>query len=466
MTNLKYTNSLFIFRRDLRLQDNTALNQALNQSQRVIPCFIFDPQQIQPHPYQSQPGLVFMLQALQSLQQELAQLSGKLALYYAAPETVITRLFTEQKIEAVYFNRDYTSFSRQRDDKLTQLCHKLGIDVYVIPDALLHEPEHRLKSDFSPYKVFTAFYNNARQIPIALPQTLLRGQFLNLETGITPEQFQPTNSQFANVSWRGSRDYALETLNQLHDCKTYETERDFPALNNTSHLSVHLKFGTCSIREAYYSIVEQLGNEHPLLRQLYWRDFFHHLAYHFPFVFERSFLPQFANLSWENNLSFFQVWTEGKTGFPIVDAGMRELNATGLMHNRVRMIVASFLVKDLHIDWRWGERYFAQRLLDYDPCVNNGNWQWAASTGCDAQPYFRIFNPWLQQQKFDPDCVYIYRWLPELKDISQKTLHQWDKKHVLCDYPAPILNHSHESQISKIRFKEVSSIYSLTSTSG
>ena len=211
------------------------------------------------------------------------------------------------------------------------------------------------------------------------------------------------------------------------------------------------------MREVYYAITEQLGSEHPLLRQLYWRDFFTHIAYHFPQVFGRPFLEKFANLHWDNNRDYFQAWSEGKTGFPIVDAGMRELNATGFMHNRLRMIVASFLVKDLHISWRWGERYFAQHLVDYDPCVNNGNWQWAASTGCDAQPYFRIFNPWLQQQKFDPDCRYIYRWIPELKAFSPKTIHQWDKKHHHCNYPAPIIDHARESQIPRRGLRNQSS---------
>jgi deoxyribodipyrimidine photo-lyase len=361
----------------------------------------------------------------------------------------------------VYLNRDYTPFSRQRDEKITQLCHSLNIDLYSIPDVLLHEPEHCLKSDNTPYKVFTAFYNNAKQIPVRLPQPLSAGQFLSLDSNVSVEQFSANVEALKQAALCGGRESALETLKQLQHCQDYETERDIPALDSCSQLSTHLKFGTCSIREAYYSIVAQLGNEHPLLRQLYWRDFFHHLAYYFPFVFGRAFLPQFANLTWDNNPEFFQAWTEGKTGFPIVDAGMRELNETGLMHNRVRMIVASFLVKDLHIDWRWGEQYFAQHLLDYDPCVNNGNWQWAASIGCDAQPYFRIFNPWLQQQKFDPDCAYIYRWLPELKGISAKALHQWDKKYVAGDYPAPIVDHSRESQLSKSLFKQAATAQQL-----
>ena len=177
------------------------------------------------------------------------------------------------------------------------------------------------------------------------------------------------------------------------------------------------------------------------------------MAHHFPYVFERPFLEKLVKLRWENKLDHFEAWCVGKTGFPMVDAGMRELNTTGYMHNRVRMITASFLVKDLHVDWRWGERYFAQHLIDYDPCVNNGNWQWAASTGCDAQPYFRIFNPWLQQLKFDRDCRYIYRWLPELRGFSPAIIHGWNKKHFVCDYPAPIVDHARESKVAKDSYK-------------
>jgi deoxyribodipyrimidine photo-lyase len=207
------------------------------------------------------------------------------------------------------------------------------------------------------------------------------------------------------------------------------------------------------VREAYHAIKRQLGGENPLLRQLYWRDFLTHIAYHFPKVFGHAFIDKFDTLVWDNDREKFQAWADGKTGFPIVDAGMRELNATGFMHNRVRMITASFLVKDLHISWRWGERYFAQHLVDYDPCVNNGNWQWAASTGCDAQPYFRIFNPWLQQQKFDPQGHYLYQWLPELRNVPIKTIHQWEAKHYGDFYPAPIVKHSEAVAVTKGRYK-------------
>ncbi|MGZ8190600.1 MAG: cryptochrome/photolyase family protein [Methylococcaceae bacterium] len=459
---ITYEISLFIFRRDLRLYDNTALNEAMQLSRQVIPCFIFDPRQIEAHPYQSKPGLQFMLQSISDLQQQLQVTGGKLELYHASPELVIRSLYEQQHILSVFINRDYTPFSRRRDYELAELCQQLGIKIHSLPDALLTEPEQAVKNDQSPYKVFTAFYNNARQFQVALPQALIKRNFLSSGSDFTLDQLGLALAESTSDVIQGGRNQALDTLDRLDELVDYQNTRDFPALDATSKLSAHLKFGTCSVREVYYAITEQLGSEHPLLRQLYWRDFFTHIAYHFPQVFGRPFLEKFEHLRWDNNRDYFQAWCEGKTGFPIVDAGMRELNATGFMHNRLRMIVASFLVKDLHISWRWGERYFAQHLVDYDPCVNNGNWQWAASTGCDAQPYFRIFNPWLQQQKFDPECRYIYHWIPELKGFPVEIIHQWHKKHSDCSYPVPIIDHAHESRIAKALFKEAITTYAST----
>jgi deoxyribodipyrimidine photo-lyase len=395
-----------------------------------------------------------MLQAIADLDQQLQSVDGKLTLYKGLPEQVIASVLKQQSIQAVFINRDYTPFSRRRDAELVETCKKLGLQIHILADALLNEPEQALKSDHTPYKVFTAFYNNARQFPVALPQTLSAQRFLYIASEVSIEQVALSFTQATMEIIKGGRLQALGILEQLAEQADYLTTRDFPVLDSTSKLSAHLKFGTCSVREVYYAITQNLGSEHPLLRQLYWRDFFTHIAYHYPRVFGKAFLEKFANLRWDNNMEYFQAWAEGRTGFPIVDAGMRELNATGFMHNRVRMIVASFLVKDLHVSWRWGERYFAQHLVDYDPCVNNGNWQWAASTGCDAQPYFRIFNPWLQQQKFDADCQYIYRWIPELKAYTPKMLHQWHKQHQLGSYPAPIIDHAVESHSTKARYKD------------
>jgi deoxyribodipyrimidine photo-lyase len=244
----------------------------------------------------------------------------------------------------------------------------------------------------------------------------------------------------------------LKKMSGFHD---YGRQRDFPGVNGTTGLSAHVKFGTISAREFYHAVSDSLGQEHILINQLYWRDFFTQIGYHYPKVLGAAFQDKYARVAWSIDPADFTAWSEGRTGFPIVDAGMRELNATGFMHNRSRMITASFLVKDLHIDWRMGERYFAQKLVDYDPLVNNGNWQWAASTGCDAQPYFRIFNPWLQQVKFDPAAVYIKKWIPELRNFPAEAIHALGKHPSvsLDGYPRPMVDHHLAKEETKSLFR-------------
>lgn len=447
----RFAKSLFIFRRDLRLVDNGGLNAALQQSEQVLACFIFDPRQIDSHPYQSQAGLQFMLEALEDLRQQFRSHQCRLGLYQGQPEHIVSRLHQKHVFDALFVNRDYTPFSRRRDADLQVWCRKQGLVFYSYADALLNEPEQALKSDGSAYQVFTAFYNRARLHPVTLPTGLADGRLLDgEEDAALISRLRQTHSN----ALPGGRQAALQKLEQLPACRDYGQQRDFPALAATSDLSAYLKFGCCSVREAYYAVVENLGTEHPLLRQLYWRDFFTQIAFHFPQVFGHAFHERFDKIAWRNDSEEFQAWTDGRTGFPIVDAGMRQLNRTGAMHNRVRMIVASFLVKDLHIDWRWGERYFARHLLDYDPCVNNGNWQWAASTGCDAQPYFRIFNPWLQQKKFDPDCAYIKHWVPELNSYAPARIHNWFNQPLAGDYPPPMVEHGLRSQLAKTLFQQ------------
>ncbi|MDD2760405.1 MAG: deoxyribodipyrimidine photo-lyase [Methylomonas sp.] len=448
----RYLTSLFVFRRDLRLFDNNGLNAALRESQRVLACFIFDPRQIEPHPYQSQPGLQFMLETLEDLQCQLIEQGGRLHWFRGRPESVIVQLKQSHGVEAVFVNRDYTPFSRQRDAEIKRVCGELGIQFHSIADALLNEPEAVLKDDGSSYRVFTSFYHRAMKIPVKMPQTQVSGCFIQAQSGDANllDRYKKSTHSLSI----GSRKAALERLDALEVCRNYGFQRDFPSDSATSDLSAFLKFGCCSIREAYYAVLNSLGGEHPLLRQFYWRDFFAHVGFHFPHVFGHAFHRRYDAIGWRNDETEFTAWMEGRTGFPIVDAGMRQLKQTGCMHNRVRMITASFLVKDLQIDWRWGERYFARHLLDYDPCVNNGNWQWAASTGCDAQPFFRIFNPWLQQKKFDADCLYIKRWLPELKSHSPTNIHNGYKNPSTGDYPSPIVNHVSRSQQSKAMFRQ------------
>lgn len=252
------------------------------------------------------------------------------------------------------------------------------------------------------------------------------------------EMLPPPNK---HIALQGGRKEAKKLLHQI--ISNHTTCCDIPRLHGTSHLSAHHKFGTISIRETYHALKNIDHTHYAPVRQLYWRDFFVHIAYHFPHIWHGPFHKKYIQIPWSNHVDLFEKWCHGETGFPIIDAGMKELNTTGYIHNRIRMITASFLVKHLHINWQWGEHYFAQQLIDYDPAVNNGNWQWVASTGCDAQPYFRIFNPWLQQAKFDPQCTYIKKWLPQLYSFSPKQLHNLYKVPLLTKtYPKPIVDHA------------------------
>lgn len=455
---MHYKKSLFIFRRDLRLDDNSGLRAALEQSDVVIPCFIFDPRQIgKQNPYRSANAIQFMIESLEDLDAQLHAKKGKLYLFSGQAEKIVAQLITKEKIDAVFFNQDYTPFSAKRDEAINKICHKHHIGFHAFHDALINPPDTIMTGNNTPYAVFTAFFKKSRTIKVEKPKKLRLANFYmkSIATSISlktiSKKILPTRNK--QIALNGGRDQAIKILNKIYMLKSYSSTHDIPSIP-TSHLSAHLKFGAISAREAYDAVTKKLGSNHPLIRQLYWRDFFTYVAYHSPFVFGHAYQKKYDNLDWNYSKKAFLAWCEGKTGFPIVDAGMRELNATGFMHNRVRMIVASFLTKDLHIDWRWGEKYFATQLVDYDPAVNNGNWQWCASTGCDAQPYFRIFNPWMQQKKFDPDCMYIKTWIPELANVNNKTIHNWFKENAkIKDYPKPIVDHAIESRIAKEMYR-------------
>lgn len=440
----KFGRSLFLFRRDLRLEDNTGLIFALQNSEVVIPAFIFTPEQIESNPFRSDHCLKFMVESLKDLEHQLKKKMGRLYLFKGNPTEVVSKCIRELNIEALIVNRDYTPYSHQRDKKLEELCKIGQIPFYSFDDALLHPPEDTLKHDGKPYIIFTPYFRNASKQQVLPPTPNERTNYF-----CGPIPFANDESVFPKVTIEngmiGGRSEALKILNRLNSFSNYESLRDFPAEEYSTHLSPYLKFTVCSPREVYAAIYQNLGTQHELIRSLYWRDFFTSIAFFFPHVFKGAFHSKFDKLKWSNNEKDYQRWCNGSTGFPIVDAGMRELNETGFMHNRVRMIAASFLIKDLHIDWRWGEKYFAQTLIDYDPAVNNGNWQWVASTGCDAQPYFRIFNPWTQQKKFDPECVYIKKWVSELRDVPSKAIHAWyeEKYHAGSKkYPPPMTDHT------------------------
>ncbi len=454
-----YALSLHIFRRDLRLQDNSALIAALSSSQQVIVCFILDDRQItDKNAYKSKPALQFMLHSLQELRAAIEEKNGKLYIFSGIAEEVVAKLIHQLPIEAVFVNRDYTIFSKERDRKIEKCCADKKIDFHSYADALLHEPEQVLKADKTPYTIYTPAARHARQFAIDKPTARASYHFYNKPIALENDLlFQQLSQQkISGLYLQGGRKEALKLLEKIKQLQNYKETRDFPNLNKTSHLSAHNKFGTVSVREVYWQIVNAFGTQHTLTNELYWRDFFTHIAFHFPRVFKGAFLDKFKNIKWSHNEKHFTAWCNGMTGFPIVDAGMRELNATGYMHNRVRMIVASFLCKDLHINWQEGEKYFAHKLVDYDPAVNNGNWQWAASTGCDAQPYFRIFNPWLQQEKFDQDCLYIKHWIPELSHSDSKSIHRRYQAQLgfdMGDYPLPIVDHAIASSHTKSLYK-------------
>lgn len=454
-----YKLALHLFRRDLRLVDNTALSAALQQAEQVIPCFIFDERQIQNNAYKSDNCIQFMMQSLHELHHAIKKQHGVLYYFNGIAEEIIAELLKEYPIDAVFINRDYTPFSRIRDERIANQCQLHDRQFHCFADALLHEPEEIVKADGKPYTVFTHAYRRAQELSVAKPSAQTKGDFYHLPLNGQNNDILTALQKYNNphLLVKGGRTEGLSLIRNITSLGNYKTMRDIPSAGYTSHLSAHHKFGTVSIREVYDGVCAAFGKQHQLITELHWRDFFTHIGYFFPYVFGQPFHKKYAAIAWSQNSSHFQAWCDGLTGFPIVDAGMRELNTTGYMHNRVRMIVASFLTKDLHLDWRLGEKYFAQRLVDYDPAVNNGNWQWAASTGCDAQPYFRIFNPWLQQQKFDPECLYIKHWVPELADLSPKIIHDWAKNISLplTRYPTPIVDHALASKQAKALYQAV-----------
>lgn len=456
----KFKTSLFLFHRDLRLEDNTGLIQALKESEQVIPVFILEKKQIENNPYRGDHALQFMLESLEELNQELLKKGSQLYLFYGSTQEILEKIIKEQSINAFYSNKDYTPFALKRDQNIKALCTQLKIEFFFTDDALINIPGSVLKDNGTPYVVFTPFKRTAQKLPVQSPQKNCHTNYYSetiqdCDLGLLSTILEKRNN---DLYVHGGRKNALKIYQDFSRLKNYQVIRDIPSNEKgTSHLSAHLKFGTVSARETWQVTASHFGPDHTLISELYWRDFFYHIAVHFPWVFKGAFHEKYNSLKWNESSSDFQKWCEGKTGYPIVDAGMRQLNETGYMHNRVRMITASFLVKDLHINWQWGERYFAQKLVDYDPCINNGNWQWAASTGCDAQPYFRIFNPWRQQERFDPDAKYIKKWIPELTFLSSKEIHHLKKQDLFhpINYPKVIVDHKEAAKKAKEMYKSV-----------
>jgi deoxyribodipyrimidine photo-lyase len=398
--------NIFWFRRDLRLDDNTALGKALEEGLPVLPIFIFD-DEITSEFSPDDGRISFIYERISLINNVLLRSGSSLQVYKGSTETVLKKIIVSFDTNAVYANKDYEPYSIERDSKIESLLKKDQIGFFRFKDQVIFEAGEVLKPDGKPYTVFTPFSRRwlaeFRQIaPVA------RNEIRHFS-----ENFCKISSRFPTLEEIGFRKSSLKVRPyDLSVIKEYNIYRDYPADDRTSYLSPHLRFGTVSIR----SIVEMAINENQVfLSELIWREFFMQILFHFPNVVTGNFKPQYNGIEWRNNEDEFDRWCSGETGYPIVDAGMRQLNETGYMHNRVRMIVAGFLCKHLFTDWRWGEAYFADRLLDYELSSNNGNWQWAAGTGCDAAPYFRVFNPETQQMKFDKNNEYVKRWLPDFE---------------------------------------------------
>lgn len=412
---------IFWFRRDFRLADNAGLFHALKLGKNIQCIFIFDQNILDKLEDKTDARVSFIFDCIQNLQKELNSLGASLWIFYSTPLEVFNKLITEQAINSVYCNHDFEPYAKVRDGKINELLNAHKVEFHTYKDHVIFEKDEVLKDDGKPYTVFTPYKN----------KWLKKLNSFYLKSYPTEKYFNNFNKKnelyntIQNIEAIGFSKSTIEipAIEYKRILKDYYKNRDYPSIKGTSRISIHLRFGTVSIRELAR---ESRNISEVWLNELIWRDFYFMIIWHFPHAAEKSFKPAYDRIPWRNNEAEFEKWCNGQTGYPIVDAGMRELNATGFMHNRVRMIVASFLIKHLLIDWRWGEAYFAKKLLDFELASNNGGWQWASSSGCDAAPYFRIFNPSEQTKKFDPELKYIRKWVPEFQDLS---------------YPKPIVDH-------------------------
>ena len=444
------------FRRDLRLTDNTSLHHAARSATQVIPVYILSDWR-QHHGWTGPNRQQFLCGCLESLAKNLATLGSRLILRCGSAEAELERLLRETGAEAVYFNRDYDIFGRAMEARVQALCTRLGIECHAYQDSVLHEPDAVLTGGGQPYRVFTPYSKNW----LNLPKTSPLGRITSLGTPADESlsslplptlahwQLPACNAQIPAPGERAARD-RLKHFITSGILNGYGQQRNIPAGQTTSLLSQDLRFGLLSIREIYQRCMDCTAaapsSIQTYVKELAWREFYAAILWHYPHVFELEFAPDWQGLPWPGSEADFRRWATGTTGFPIVDAGMRQLLQTGLMHNRLRMITAMFLTKDLHCDWRLGEAFFMQQLVDGDNASNNGGWQWSAGTGADAAPYFRIQNPWLQSVRFDPEGVYIKQWVPELKQVPSLLLHEPPKNRLPLakGYPLPMVDHATE----------------------
>jgi deoxyribodipyrimidine photo-lyase len=424
--------TIFWFRRDLRLEDNHGLYEALANSKAVLPIFIFDKMILDELP-QDDARVTFIYECLVEINTKLQKINKSLAVFYGKPEDIFEQIIADNNLEAVYTNHDYEPYALKRDTELKSFFDQKSISFQTFKDQVVFERNEVVKDDGTPYVVYTPFSKKWKE-------KLKNNPIENYKSEALLEKIAPHSYPFIGLNDFGFKESTIKvrpydiTKNIIEN---YTDTRNFPAVDKTSYASVHLRFGTISTRKLVQYAAK--FEDETYLKELIWREFFMQILWHFPNTVHNSFRPKYDAIQWKNNEDLFKKWCQGKTGYPIVDAGMRQLNKTGYMHNRVRMVVASFLTKHLLIDWRWGETYFAQKLLDYEQSSNVGNWQWAAGSGVDAAPYFRIFNPTEQVKKFDKDLKYIKKWVPELE-----TLH----------YPDPIVDHKTARELCLKTYKE------------
>ncbi|MGZ3865128.1 MAG: cryptochrome/photolyase family protein [Bacteroidia bacterium] len=422
--------TVFWFRRDLRLHDNHGLYKALTSGRPVLPIFIFDKNILSELKDKQDKRVDFIHQSLARIKAELEKSGSSLLTFHSTPEKALAEICKEYNVAQVITNHDYEPYAIERDEKIRQFLQKKEITFSTYKDQVIFEKTEITKADKTPYTIFTPYSRIWKQ------------NFLKVKDQNFPSEKQFDNLlhtkpfYFSSLKEIGFKESGIKFSPSKTDkniIKNYHLTRNFPSLDATTHLSVHLRFGTVSVRQLAKAASEL--NEQ-WLNELIWREFFMVILYNFPDVVTESFKKKYDKIKWRNNEKEFVLWCKGETGYPLVDAGMRELNETGFMHNRVRMVVASFLCKHLLIDWRWGEAYFAEKLLDYDLSANNGNWQWSAGSGCDAAPYFRVFNPHEQIKKFDPDYIYIKKWVKNYKPgyLPEIVEHSFARQRALDTY--------------------------------
>jgi deoxyribodipyrimidine photo-lyase len=434
-----HASSIFWFRRDLRLFDNRGLYEALKGSKSVLAVFIFDSNILSTLEDKSDKRVSFIFEKLKSIEGELKKYGSAIKILYGKPAEVWSGLISSYQFNAVYFNKDYEPYAIQRDRAVTSILNKTGITSNAYKDQVVFEENDILKADSNAYTVFTP-YSRKWKTELEVKQSALLKHYPSEKYLSKLQSHKPSDFDLHNIGFKYAKTNIKEPELKHSLIRQYHLKRDYPAINGTSRLSVHLRFGTISIRETVRTAKEL--NE-VWLNELIWREFYMMILYQFPYVVNKGFKKVYDQIERIEDEDLYEKWCKGKTGIPLVDAGMRELNTTGFMHNRIRMITAVFLTKNLLMDWRLGEAYFAQKLMDYELASNNGGWQWAAGTGCDAAPYFRIFNPYTQAERFDPDQKYIKKWVAEFGT---------------SDYPKPIVDYKSSRERAISAYKKVMAI--------